>query len=264
MKFLHSLWRPISHWKSRRRPTYTAPGPNELVVRNRVVAINLSYTYKQLLGDALLPYITWLCVIDEDVAGDVVQVGSAVTSFKAGDRIIGYAAGTHPYLRQPPIRGRVSAKHCPVHAYLTALFLESISYERACVLVSWAGCTTVPAAPPNGEAVVITSSASSVGTSAIQLAVAADYEVYSRAPPGNFELHQNIADAGPSPLEGHPEGVKSRFIDLLNVGDPDAVIGRMFRDFVPRAPAKGQLVPEPELLVVGNGLESIQGYSRLA
>ncbi|KAI1380096.1 GroES-like protein [Hypoxylon crocopeplum] len=304
---------------------YTSPGPNELVVKNRALAINIVDAAKQLLGDALLPYIKWPCVNGEDLAGDVVEVGSAVTGFKVGDRVIAYSAGTLPFANRP--EEGAFQQYTVVRDHMTAPFPESISYERACVLplcfttaayglfhYDFLGLDlpTVPAASPKGEAIIITSGASSVGASAIQLAAAAGYEVYSTSSPSNFDLlrrlgasgvfdyHEdncadsitaalkgkkvvgaltintggvaisgkvlkgtdsikNIADAGPPPPEGYPEGIKSRFIDLLDLGDPNAVVGKIFRDFAPKALATGQLVPEPEPWVVGQGLESIQG-----
>ncbi|KAI1418314.1 GroES-like protein [Hypoxylon sp. FL1857] len=304
---------------------YTPPGPNELVVKNRAVAVNIVDPYKQLLGDVLLPYVKWPCVQGEDLSGDVVQVGKAVTRFKVGDRVLSYPAGTLPFGNRPAEGG--FQLYTVAREHLTAKIPQSVTYERASVLPlcfttaayglfhkDFLGLDlpTSPAATPKGEAVVVTSGSSSVGANAIQLAVAAGYEVYSTASPKNFELvkrlgargvfdyHEddiadkivaalkgkkvvgaltinpggvaisskvlnntdsvkNIADAGPPPPEGYPEGIKSKFIDLLDIGDPESVIGNIFRNFLPQALATGQLVPEPEPWVVGQGLESIQG-----
>ncbi|KAI1140105.1 GroES-like protein [Hypoxylon sp. FL0543] len=304
---------------------YTPPGPRELVVKTRAVAINLVDPYKQLLGDALLPYIKWPCVQGEDVAGDVLEVGSDVTRFKVGDRVISYPAGTLPFGNRPAEGGY--QLYTVVREHLTAKIPESLTYERGSVLPlcfttaayglfhkDFLGLDlpTCPTARPKGEAVVITSGASSVGANAVQLAAAAGYEVYSTASPKNFDLvgrlgasgvfdyHEDdvadkiiaalkgkkvagaltinpggvaisgkvldntdgvksIADAGPPPPEGYPKGIKSRFIDLLDLSEPDSVIAEIFRNFLPQALAAGQFVPEPEPWVVGQGLESIQG-----
>ncbi|KAI1452557.1 GroES-like protein [Annulohypoxylon moriforme] len=303
---------------------YTPPGPNELVVKNHAVAINVVDPYKQILGDALLGYIKWPCVQGEDLAGEVVEVGSAVTRFKTGGRVIAYAAGTLPFGNRTPEGG--FQNYTIVREHMTAPIPASVTYERGSVLPL---CLTTaayglfhkdflgldlpkaPAASPKGKAVIITSGSSSVGASAVQLAAAAGYEVYTTASPKNFELvkklgatgvydyHEdgaadsiiaalkgkkvagaltinpggvalsgkvlnatdsvkNIADAGPPPPEGYPEGITSKFIDLGDLSDPDAVIGKIFRDFLPQALASGQFVPEPEPLVVGSGLEKIQ------
>ncbi|EQK97326.1 zinc-binding oxidoreductase CipB [Ophiocordyceps sinensis CO18] len=79
----------------------TLPGPQELVVKNRFVAINPVDAYKQLLGEALLPYVAWPHVPGSDLAGEVVHVGSAGSRFAVGDRVIPYAAGTLPFGNRP-------------------------------------------------------------------------------------------------------------------------------------------------------------------
>jgi NADPH:quinone reductase-like Zn-dependent oxidoreductase len=73
---------------------YTRPGPHELVIKSRAIAINAADAYKELLGDAFLPYIKLRCVPGNDLAGEVVEVGSAITRFHAGDRVCAEAAGT--------------------------------------------------------------------------------------------------------------------------------------------------------------------------
>ncbi|KAI1394352.1 GroES-like protein [Hypoxylon trugodes] len=307
-----------------REAPYTPPGPNELVVKSRAVAVNVVDPYKQILGDALLPYIKWPCIQGEDLAGDVIEVGSAVTRFKAGDRVTSYAVGTMPFANRQA-EGAFQ-NYTVVREHMTTSFPSSVSYERVSVLPLCLATAayglfhhgflgldlpTSPAASPKGEAIVITSGSSSVGASAIQLAVAAGYEVYSTASPRNFELvrrigasgvfdyHEDncadaiinalkgkkivgalainaggvaisakvlrgtdgvkyIADAGPPPPEGYPEDIKSRFIDLLDLGEPDSVVGKVFRDFLPKALESGQLVPEPEPWIVGEGLNSLQ------
>jgi NADPH:quinone reductase-like Zn-dependent oxidoreductase len=307
-----------------REAPYTPPGPNQLVVKTRAVAVNPVDVYKQLLGEALLPYVKFPCVQGSDLAGDVVEVGSGVEGFQVGDRVLSYAAGTLAF-------GNDAAEgafqhYTVVRDFLTAKIPEAVSYERASVLPLCFGTAayglfhrdflgldppSVPAASPKGRAVVITSGASSVGASAVQLAAAAGYEVYSTSSPKNFELVKRlgaaavfdyhdegcadaiaaalegkkvagalsinpggvaicakvlrttdsvkyIADAGPPPPEGYPEDIKSRFIDILDLGKPESVVGAIFRDFVPQALASGQLIPEPEPKVVGKGLESLQ------
>lgn len=302
----------------------TLPGPHELVVKNHFVSINPVDAYKQLLGDELLPYITWPHVPGSDLAGEVVYIGSAVTRFAVGQRVMAYAAGTLQFANRPA-EGAFQ-HYSVVREHMTARIPEPVSYERACVLplcLSTAAyglfhdgylglnLPTVPTAKPTGQALVITSGASSVGACAIQLAVAAGYEVYSTASSRNFDLvrrlgasgvfdyHDDdcaaaissalkgkkvvgalavnsggvgicadvlrttdgvkfIADAGPPPPHGYPDDIRSRFIDSSDLVQPEGVVANIFGDFVPKALASGQLIPEPEPSVVGRGLESIQ------
>ncbi|KAK2591237.1 hypothetical protein QQS21_011079 [Conoideocrella luteorostrata] len=303
---------------------YTPPGPNELVVKNYAVAVNPVDVYKQIVGTALLPYVQYPCVQGSDLAGQVVEVGSAVSRFVVGDRVIAYAAGTLAF-------GNRTAEgafqhYTVVRESLAAAIPASVSYNRACVLPLCFGTAayglfhhdllaldlpTVPAAAPNDQWLVITSGASSVGTSAVQLAKAAGYEVLSTASPKNFDLVRRlgarevfdyhdpgcadavvsalegkklagamainsggdalcahvlrstdgvkfIASAGPPPQQGYPGDIKTKYIDILDLGDPDSVVSKIFRDFVPKALSFGVLVPEPEPCLVGHGLESLQ------
>lgn len=54
-------------------------------------------------------------------------------------------------------------------------------------------------------------------------------------------------------------GVRTKFIVAEDICEPDNVASRLvFRDFLPRSLASRQLVPAPEPLVIGKGLEKIQ------
>lgn len=62
------------------------PGADEVVVRNRAIAIN-PVDWKIQDGEFLdqleLPFI-----MGTDVAGEIYEVGGAVTKFKKGDRVL--------------------------------------------------------------------------------------------------------------------------------------------------------------------------------
>lgn len=72
---------------------YTAPGENEVVIKNGAVALNPVDWARQDLGDALFSWTTYPCVLGSDVAGEVVEVGSGVSRFRTGDRVTGFALG---------------------------------------------------------------------------------------------------------------------------------------------------------------------------
>ncbi|KAI1339984.1 zinc-binding oxidoreductase CipB [Xylariaceae sp. FL0016] len=78
---------------------YPRPGPHDLVLRNAAVALNPIDYIMQTRGSLVLPGITYPFVLGSDVAGTVVEVGSAVTRFRPGDRACGYAAGSDPKCR---------------------------------------------------------------------------------------------------------------------------------------------------------------------
>src|SRR4051812_15010825 len=108
---------------------YTPPGPTELVVKTAAVAINAVDGYKQLLGDVFLPYIKMPCVPGNDLAGEVVEVGSGVTRFRPGDRVLAEAAGTADFGNRPP-EGAFQ-EYVVVREHLTAKVPDGVPYERA-------------------------------------------------------------------------------------------------------------------------------------
>lgn len=62
------------------------PGPNEVLIKNAAVSINPIDWVMQDVGILVGKYpIIFGC----DVAGEVVQVGSSVTKFKKGQRVMG-------------------------------------------------------------------------------------------------------------------------------------------------------------------------------
>lgn len=61
-------------------------GAGEIVVKNAAVAINPLDTHMQDVGIFVQQ---WPTVFGCDVAGEVYEVGSGVSRFKKGDRVIG-------------------------------------------------------------------------------------------------------------------------------------------------------------------------------
>ena len=192
-------------WLSRKQTTleigpapYTPPAPDEVVVRNRAVAINPIDWIKQVAGDFLFGYIKYPFVLGSDSAGEVVDVGSRVTRFAIGDRVVGHAIGTDPK------RNRAAEGSFQMYTVLlermTAPIPAAMTFESASVLplgLSTAACglfqkdqlaLDLPQlqAKPSGKTVLVWGGSTSVGSNAIQLAVAAGYEVFTTASPRNF------------------------------------------------------------------------------
>ena len=147
----------------------------------------------KLQGLAIDP-LSYPAILGQDVAGEVVSVGPNVTTFKPGDCVMGNTTGFST--KQESEKGFQA--YTILETRLTSKIPDRVSFEQAAVLplaVSTASLglfnpdflglrpPTVPAQKPNGENLLIWGGASSVGSSAIQLAVAAGYEVLTTSSP---------------------------------------------------------------------------------
>jgi len=183
---------------------YTRPGVGQLVVRNHALAINPVDRYKQLGGNALYSWVKYPFVLGSDLAGEVVEVGDGVTRFSVGDRVIAHAVGVEK-VSNSPAEGAFQ-EYSVVRARLTAVIPESLPYERAVVLplaVSTAACglfqkdqlgleyPSLDPAPQNAW-LLVWGGSTSVGSNAIQLAVAAGYHVITTASPRNFDYVRQL------------------------------------------------------------------------
>ena len=182
---------------------YTPPSENEVVIKNGAMAFNPVDQKLQELGSALFNFITYPCVLGSDVAGEIVEVGSGVSRFKVGDRVTGLAIGM---TSNKPASAAFQA-YTVLSTVLVSPIPATLSYESASVLplgISTAACglfqkeylaLQFPSSPPKpstGETVLVWGGSTSVGTNAIQLAVAAGYDVITTASPKNFDFVKRL------------------------------------------------------------------------
>ncbi|KAI1401794.1 zinc-binding oxidoreductase CipB [Hypoxylon fuscum] len=187
---------------------YTAPGPDEFVIKSEAVAINPVDAAVQLAGNTMFPWLKYSCIQGSDVSGVVVDVGSggkAEQLFEAGDAVAGLAVGTDK--RANKASEGAFQQYTVLRCQLTSKISDDLPCERACVLplaLSTAACGLFMAdhlaldkprlLPPAAEearsstaVVVVWRGSTSVGSNVIQLAQAAGYEVLSTASPKNFK-----------------------------------------------------------------------------
>ncbi len=177
---------------------YTPPRENEIVVKNHAVAINPIDWVMPIVGYFIFPWIKYPFVLGSDLAGEVVEVGPGVTRFQVGDRVLGHAVGADKK-RNRSAEGAFQT-YTVVLAHMAAPIPSAMPYEDAAVLplgLSTAACglfqkdhlalqypSAVP--KPTGQTLLVWGGSTSVGSNAIQLAVAAGYEVITTASPRNF------------------------------------------------------------------------------
>jgi NADPH:quinone reductase-like Zn-dependent oxidoreductase len=174
------------------------------VVRVRAVAVNPFDRAIQTMGDIITPRISYPFVAGSDLAGEVVEIGSTVTRFRVGDRVLGYAAGADK--RRNRAAEGAFQYYAVVLAHMAAPIPDAMPFEDAAVLplgLSTAACglfqknflamNAPSAAPaPTGKTLLVWGGSTSVGSNAIQLAVAAGYDVVATASPCNFDYVKRL------------------------------------------------------------------------
>ncbi|KAH8908056.1 zinc-binding oxidoreductase CipB [Coniochaeta sp. PMI_546] len=211
------------------------PRENQILIRNHAIAIN-PIDVKIQQG---VPYpLDYPAILGQDVAGEVVAVGPNVTRFKEGDRVTGAAAGFFTKRNEE----KAFQTYTVLETNLTCHIPDSMSFEQAVVIplgLATAACAlfssnllglqlpTEPARKPTGRVLLVWGGASSVGLNAIQLAIAAGYEVVTTSSPKNFEY---VKQFGPTHVfDYNSPSVVSDLVDAVKgkttVGAFDAVGG---------------------------------------
>ena len=176
------------------------PGENEILVQNHAVAINPIDVSLQNFASYPLDYPA---VLGHDVAGKVVTVGPNVTGFKPGTRVLGNAVG----MLTKQLQHNGFQEYTVLKTNMACEIPDNISYEKAATIplgFSTASAAlfqdeflklqlpTQPARQSTGKTVLIWGGASSVGSNAIQLALAAGYQVVTTASPKNFDFVKKL------------------------------------------------------------------------
>ncbi|KAJ6125614.1 chaperonin 10-like protein [Penicillium samsonianum] len=176
------------------------PGPCEVVIKNVAVAINPVDWKIQSLGRYLEKYPF---VLGEDAAGTIEAVGSCVSRFKKGQRVIAHCNGL---MTQDPASAAFQL-YPVVTESLVAELPDSVTFEQGVVLplaisTACAGLyredylgLPLPAATdvkPAGQTILVWGGASSVGVTAIQLAVASGLTVLTTASAANHDLVKSL------------------------------------------------------------------------
>ena len=200
-----ALWLPAKRAGLEVGPAaYPVPRKNEIVVKNGAIAINLIDWLTPSLGDIFFPWLKYPFILGEDVAGEVVEVGEAVSRFKVGDRVLGHVVGQDKK-RNNPAEGAFQ-NYSVLLAHMAAPIPDAMAYENAAVLplgLSTAACglfekdqlaLRYPSAhpEPTGKTLLVWGGSTSVGSNAIQLGVAAGYEVITTASPKNFDYVRKL------------------------------------------------------------------------
>ncbi|MBR7825714.1 zinc-binding alcohol dehydrogenase family protein [Actinospica sp. MGRD01-02] len=183
---------------------YPRPGDEQIVIRNHAVAVNPLEWFIQVAGSLGYRWLTYPTVLGSDVAGEVVEVGAAVTRFRVGQRVLGHAVGTDKDSNSSAEGGFqhytvvLERMACPIPGELSfqdaAVLPLALSTAAAALFQTDQLALRHPtaSAEPTGQTLLVWGGSSSVGSNAIQLAVAAGYEVITTASPRNFDYVKSL------------------------------------------------------------------------
>jgi NADPH:quinone reductase-like Zn-dependent oxidoreductase len=204
---------------------YTPPGPDEVVVRVRAVAINPVDAIPGYAYRLALPWVTFPAVIGGDVAGEVVEAGAHVTRLRPGDRVLGMASG----LDRDRNRAAEGAfqRYVVLTAQMASPIPDDLAFEQAAVLpLTLSTAATglfqadhlglpLPTITPveRGETVLVWGGSTSVGSNAIQLARGAGYRVVATASPHNFDYVRSLGAA--VAVDYHGRGAAAQVIEAI-------------------------------------------------
>ncbi|KAF7883353.1 uncharacterized protein EAF02_005273 [Botrytis sinoallii] len=178
------------------------PGPGELVIKNAVVAINPVDWKIQDHGRYLNKYPF---ILGEDAAGTVEAVGEGVVGFQKDQRVIAHC---HALMTRDPSSSAFQ-NYTLVTEKLTSALPDSLSFAEGAVLplaISTASAglfqkdtlnLPLPSATDkietdNKDTILIWGGTSSVGATAIQLAVAAGLKVITTTSSQNKDFVKSI------------------------------------------------------------------------
>lgn len=203
-----AMWLPV---KSAALKVGAAPmpiaGPGQIVVRAAAVAMNPIDWIVQRMGGLGFPWLRYPMVLGWDVAGEVVTIGDGVTRFAVGDRVVGLAVGQDKTVNDPAEGG--FQNYVRLRDSMTTPIPATLGWEQAAVLplgLATAACALFQKAhlalvhpsaslSPTGKVVLVWGASTSVGSNAVQLAVAAGYDVIATASPRNHAWIRQLGAA---------------------------------------------------------------------
>lgn len=177
---------------------YNKPEADEIVINTKAVAVNPADVRIQKTGIII---DTYPAILGCDVAGLVEEVGSTITDFHPGDRVIGQAkplpGGIYKYsgfqqyvvLKMPEI-----AKIPDDAKWTDATVLPlGINTAASCLFQETTLALQMPPSQrPRGETLIIWGASSSVGSCGVQLATQAGYDVFGVASLKNHNFIKSL------------------------------------------------------------------------
>ncbi|KAL2070419.1 hypothetical protein VTL71DRAFT_13445 [Oculimacula yallundae] len=196
------------------------PSSSQIVIHTSAVAINPVDHMIVTQHPLLYSWLTYPTILGYDVSGTVVSIGSTVSRFKIGDRVVGLAYGAEK-LRNKAAESAFQ-EYVLLNTHMVSRIPDEMTFEDAVVMplaLSTAAVglfqddqlalrkPSLSSAPKaqdpessstqekTKETVIIWGGSTSVGCNAIQLAVLAGYTVLTTCSPSNFEYVRRLGAA---------------------------------------------------------------------
>ncbi|KAH7116455.1 chaperonin 10-like protein [Dactylonectria macrodidyma] len=165
-----------------------SPGPGEVLIRNRAIAIN-PIDWKRQAWGFMIP--SYPAILGSDISGIVAEVGESVTTVKPGDRVLGLA---HGFISGKNENGAFQT-YTVVKASSTAIIPKDMGFAPAAT-VPIAVATAVmalydvldlPQPPPDkapvssASSILVWGASSAVGSMVVQLARLSGLTVFAAA-----------------------------------------------------------------------------------
>ncbi|KAE8445395.1 hypothetical protein EG329_013408 [Mollisiaceae sp. DMI_Dod_QoI] len=198
------------------------PEENEVVIKVAYAAVNPADWKIQDNAPFKLPYPFILGI---DISGTVVQLGSGVTRFKIGQRVIGHCDSllthnvTHSGFQLYTICREILISAIPDTLALSSAVVLPLSISTAATGLFKILRLPLPSIDPKpaGKTILVWGGSSSVGSAAIQLAVAAGLTVATTAGAHNQAYVQSL---GATHFFDHKDsGVVEAIAKVLRPGD---------------------------------------------
>lgn len=153
---------------------------NEILVRMHAVGVGLHDRYPNSAISGF-PY-----AIGMEGAGTVEEVGSAVSAYRRGDRVM--VSGMHP-------KGGTWAEFAAINAQMALPIPDGLGFKEAAALpiASTTALAAIKALRLNhGDSVFIAGASGAIGTIAIQVTAARGYRVAASASPPNHDYMKSL------------------------------------------------------------------------
>ncbi|KNG86603.1 zinc binding dehydrogenase [Aspergillus nomiae NRRL 13137] len=195
-------------------PLHT-PGPDEVLIKNKAVAVNPMEWKIQVYGPDLPFPKQYPFILGGDIAGEIYEVGQDVTTFKKGDRVMGVA---NWFLTN-------EIRNSGFQNYTISLSTAAMGLYPAGRLELPLPHTLQP--KPINKVILVWGGSSSTGSATIQLAVASGATVIATASAKNHSFVQSLGAA--KVLDYHQDSIIQDLVKAIQdtpgefVGALDAI-----------------------------------------